>query len=303
MIPERGFTIETADYQTQRDALHLVRHQVFVLEQGVPAELEVDALDPASFHVLARDQDGQPIGTGRLTPDHRIGRMAVLSPGRDQGIGDALVLSLVEEARRRNWPQLELHAQMSARSFYGRHGFLPYGDVFEEAGIDHQSMRLRLDGPVKIADLESAIFMTAAIIQRARRQLVIHSQDLDPAIWSAPVVQRALRRFAVTRHDKQARIVLHDVLAFRQSRSPLITLAQRLPSVFQFREPIEPGDQSIASACLFNDAGDYYFRLLGNSHHGEAALALPAHSRIHEARITQLWERCADCAELRTVGL
>ena len=72
-------------------AIHDVRQRVFVQEQGIAAELERDALDPVSAHVLALDSDGQPVGTGRLAPDGRIGRMAVLATHRSNGVGEALL--------------------------------------------------------------------------------------------------------------------------------------------------------------------------------------------------------------------
>ena len=66
--------VALADYAREHAAVHAVRTTVFVEGQGVPAELERDALDPVSIHVLARDADGTPVGTARLTPDRRIGR-------------------------------------------------------------------------------------------------------------------------------------------------------------------------------------------------------------------------------------
>jgi predicted GNAT family N-acyltransferase len=117
---------------------------VFVLEQRVPADLERDPLDPDCRHVLARDATGRPIGTGRLTPDGRIGRMAVLRERRGQGVGAALLEALLEVARARGLPEVHLHAQQHARGFYARHGFEVEGSPFEEAGIPHIGMRMKL---------------------------------------------------------------------------------------------------------------------------------------------------------------
>ena len=84
----RNFHVEAIDYATGLAELRAVRETVFVHEQRVPLEEEWDALDPLCRHVIARDEAGSPIGTGRLTPERRIGRMAVLAGWRGQGIGD-----------------------------------------------------------------------------------------------------------------------------------------------------------------------------------------------------------------------
>jgi predicted GNAT family N-acyltransferase len=121
-----------------------VRERVFVLEQNVPAELERDSLDPMCGHVLALDAAGEPVGTGRLTPDGRIGRMAVLAHARNLGVGRALLSALLELARAQGLPEVHLHAQEHARGFYARHGFEPEGEPFSEAGIPHIGMRMKL---------------------------------------------------------------------------------------------------------------------------------------------------------------
>lgn len=138
------FTIVIADYARDLPLLRAVREPVFVQEQQVPIELEWDELDPLSVHVVAVDAQGRPVGTGRLTPEHRIGRMAVLDSWRGHGVGAAILLRLIEVARAMGYPAIELHAQVSAEAFYGRHGFDAYGAAFEEAGIDHVHMRRAL---------------------------------------------------------------------------------------------------------------------------------------------------------------
>ncbi len=285
-------------------AIHEVRQRVFVQEQGIAAELERDALDPVSAHVLALDaDDGQPVGTGRLAPDGRIGRMAVLASHRSRGVGEALLAALVEAGRRLGLAELHLHAQLPARDFYARQGFLPEGEVFEEAGIGHQQMRRRLGAASAIDSRAEAVAITTAIIHRARRQLWLHSRQLDPGLLDAPPVQAALRRFVTARHDKQLRVIVHDAAAIAAAGAPLLALAQRLPSVIQFREVSDPVDRALASACLLNDAGDFYFRLIGHRLDGEAGIALPARSQPFEQQLQRVWDRSRDCSELRALGI
>jgi predicted GNAT family N-acyltransferase len=87
---------------------------------------------------------GEAIGTGRLMPDGRIGRMAVLAPWRGKGVGAAILEALMAEARRRGFREAHLHAQSHARDFYARHGFAVEGEEYLEAGIAHVGMRAKL---------------------------------------------------------------------------------------------------------------------------------------------------------------
>src|SRR5690606_24039546 len=174
--------VALADYAREHADVHAVRTTVFVEGQGVPAELERDALDPVSAHGLARTADGTPVGTARLTPDRRIGRMAVLEAYRGRGIGEALLEALVAHARARGWPEVSLHAQLHALPFYARAGFVPCGPVFSEAGIDHRLMVRRLPGSSPVEDAEAAAAVLVALAGHARRGLSIYSRALDPGL-------------------------------------------------------------------------------------------------------------------------
>jgi predicted GNAT family N-acyltransferase len=129
-------------WEQQRQAAAALRQQVFVVEQGVPAELELDEMDAQSLHAVAY-QDGVPVATGRLLPDGHIGRMAVRQDARGAGTGSLVLCALMDEARRRGDRDVVLHAQLGARDFYARHGFEAEGDVFMDAGIEHIAMRRR----------------------------------------------------------------------------------------------------------------------------------------------------------------
>lgn len=121
-------------------AAFALRHEVFVLGQDVPEELERDELDAVSDHVVAV-LDGEVVGTGRLLPSAVIGRMAVRDDLRGQGIGAAVLEVLEARARERGFAAVELHAQVHATRFYEKAGYVPYGAVYLEAGIEHRSMR------------------------------------------------------------------------------------------------------------------------------------------------------------------
>ena len=87
------------------------------------------------------------IGTGRLLPQGRIGRMAVLAERRGQGVGAAILRCLVDAARQRGDRSVELSAQRSAEAFYLRHGFAATGEPYREAGIEHIHMTRVLSAP------------------------------------------------------------------------------------------------------------------------------------------------------------
>src|SRR5258708_38325681 len=124
-----------------------VREQVFVTEQKVPLELEWDEWDERSDHAVARDTSGQAIGTARLLPDGRIGRMAVLREWRRRGGGAALMEALLQKAREQSLSRVTLHAQTHAAGFYRRFGFSERGGEFWEAGIPHVEMTLARSPP------------------------------------------------------------------------------------------------------------------------------------------------------------
>ncbi|HEV2170773.1 MAG TPA: GNAT family N-acetyltransferase [Candidatus Binatus sp.] len=124
-----------------------IRRRVFIEEQRVPEEIEMDADDEHAFHALAV-LDGVAIGCGRMVnhgaAEVKIGRMAVLSEYRKTGIGAEILRFLIDRARARGVRKAILHAQLTAEGFYLREGFMPVGGVFFEAGIAHRLMELAL---------------------------------------------------------------------------------------------------------------------------------------------------------------
>jgi predicted GNAT family N-acyltransferase len=135
--------VRPARWPKDEDCIHGIREQVFVIEQGVPANLEWDGQDSACIHVLAEVIDGakrDAVGTGRLMPNGKIGRMAVLGKYRGKGIGGKILSALVEAAKARGQHEVHLHAQSHALAFYQRFGFVADGEEFQEAGIPHRKM-------------------------------------------------------------------------------------------------------------------------------------------------------------------
>ena len=133
--------IRYGDWATLSADAQEIRIAVFVQEQNVPPELEMDEKDAVCLHAVAYDAAGTPVGTARLLPDAHIGRMAVMKSARGTGIGSALLRGMMAHARERGHPDVVLSAQTHAAPFYLAHGFVQVGEEFYEAGIAHVEMR------------------------------------------------------------------------------------------------------------------------------------------------------------------
>lgn len=140
----QNFLINTCLWVDCRQQLSDIRREVFINEQHVPEELEWDEFDEVAQHVLAVSSVNEAIGTGRIKADGHIGRMAVLTSYRQQGIGSAILLTLLDIAKQQKLKNVYLHAQVSAVSFYEKHGFISHGDEFMDAGIPHKTMHKSL---------------------------------------------------------------------------------------------------------------------------------------------------------------
>lgn len=144
----RIVAIESAEQLAQA---HSIRRAVFIEEQNVPEEIELDDEDAIALHALALDGD-LAVGCGRMVAhsdnEHcdyvKISRMAVLKARRGEGIGERILAFLMAKARAGGKPRAVLHAQMTAEGFYLKNGFIPIGEVFEEAGIAHRKMERKL---------------------------------------------------------------------------------------------------------------------------------------------------------------
>ncbi|HUO05447.1 MAG TPA: GNAT family N-acetyltransferase [Candidatus Binataceae bacterium] len=122
-----------------------IRIRVFVREQRIAKELEVDELDNSSLHALAI-VNGKAVGTGRMYPHDRrrgiakIGRMAVIRRYRGLGVGRAILEYLMKRARAQGYRRALLHAQLRSADFYSKCGFRAFGPIFDEVAIPHRKM-------------------------------------------------------------------------------------------------------------------------------------------------------------------
>lgn len=314
----QNFNVEVAEWscEEQRTALLDLRRIVFIEEQRVPEQRERDGLDGECWHVLARDDSGRPIGCGRLNSNHKIGRMAVLPDWRGQGVGAALLRELVARARTQGWPEVALDAQVSAIGFYEREGFTAYGEEFEDAGLAHRAMCMALPvvsnrpdhsspdpGVLPARTRSDGVIARCQLLTDTRHQLAIHLPMLDNDSYASVEELDELRRIATSGRAAQIRILLHDPEAALRNDHRLITLAQRMPSAFQIRRPIEDTDRANVSAYLLNDAGGYLFLPEAGRPQGRAA----RHDRASQIPLRQhfdeVWDRSERASMLQTLDI
>jgi predicted GNAT family N-acyltransferase len=138
----RKVRVKKVKVKTELKKAFAIRLRVFVREQGVPREIELDSDDEKAMHLLAFVQR-KAVGTARVVVKARaakIGRMAVLKSCRGRGIGKELLKRALKLARTSGVDHIYLHAQVSVIGFYENFGFRPQGRVFMEAGIPHRKM-------------------------------------------------------------------------------------------------------------------------------------------------------------------
>lgn len=142
-----NFAIEINEVRdpTGIEACYRIRHRVFVREQGVPVELEIDGQDPLCRHYLA-SANGDPLGAARMKELHdrlKLQRIAIMREARGTGLGAALVRRMVEDVRASGDQRpVVISSQVSAIGFYEKLGFVAEGEEYLDAGIPHRDMRL-----------------------------------------------------------------------------------------------------------------------------------------------------------------
>ncbi|HPV02100.1 MAG TPA: GNAT family N-acetyltransferase [Clostridiales bacterium] len=138
--------IKKVGTKDEMEQVYGIRREVFIEEQGVPEDIEMDGRDDEAVHVLAV-VDGEPAGCGRLLfgdSEARIGRVAVRKKMRRCGIGEGICKLLIALAKDKGAERIVLDAQLTAEKFYSHLGFEREGDVFMEAGMEHVRMTMKI---------------------------------------------------------------------------------------------------------------------------------------------------------------
>jgi predicted GNAT family N-acyltransferase len=233
--------------------------------------MEWDDDDLIAYHLLALDRGQRPIATARLLGNGQIGRMAVIPEWRNQGIGTALLLALIHQADSVGLETLFLHAQTSACAFYAKAGFIPKGEPFMEAGIEHQMMVLPLAEDTtdelflaqlgdtsdlyQLHTVEDHQIHATSMLRQAKRYLSILSLDLDHQIFDTPDFIDATKNLAMRSRFSRIRILLQDNTLVIQQGHRLVELAQRLSTAIEIRIPGEEYREHAENFMLVDDVG------------------------------------------------
>ncbi len=321
MAIQGDFHVELCDWgnAADREALQGVRETVFVFEQHVPSEMEIDDDDASSVHALARAQDRTPIGAGRLALDGRIGRMAVLRDWRKRGVGTMLLHTLMDQARALRFAEVSLHAQRDALPFYLHHGFTTDGPEFEEAGIPHVNMRRALNamsGPdrplpetppepqtLRSSSREELIAVTLKLLAGAKHSMCVLVRQLHPLLLNDTACLVELRRLAISGRGASIRMIAQDLTRALQEGTRLLELAQRLSSVIEIRRVVEPADLAYRSAFMCVDSCGYLFRPLEDEMVSEGSTYAPGRHAELMRLFEEVWARSEPWSELRPLGI
>jgi len=140
----KSFRFKQTTWQEDRDEILTIRHRVFMIEQHFTDSILCDVLDPNCFHIIVRNSEGSVVASGRLSPQGRIGRLAVLLPFRGVGIGSKILLDLVQIGKSNKLKNISLSAELDNRHFYDSKEFAANGPVYMKQGVPHQVLTRKL---------------------------------------------------------------------------------------------------------------------------------------------------------------
>jgi len=271
-----------APWALYQEKLSEIRMQVFVEEQKVPIEEELDGLDEQSTHFIALNEIGQHVGCARLIPTGQIGRMAVISTLRESGIGTMLLSAAVAEAQAQGMDKVFLHAQTYAEEFYRKGGFIGLGDRFMDAGIEHTTMEMMLPIAFKSAQTtssapptqppESGLYSPVSqprqfdslidarsaleeIIRSAQRQVVILNPYLDHEIFAQEEIVESISSLARSAPRTRLRIIVMSSKRMIDRGHPLLELSRRLDDKISLRLLNESITEETSSFVCADESG------------------------------------------------
>ncbi|HSX83974.1 MAG TPA: GNAT family N-acetyltransferase [Cellvibrio sp.] len=247
--------INIVSWDEAQSLLKLIRHEVFVVEQQVPAAEEWDSYDDTAVHFLATDSSGEPVATARFLPSGKITRMAVRKPHRNRQVGSKILAEVLKYAAATGFSEVHLDAQITAVPFYEKFGFICEGEVFRDAGIDH--LRMTRTGPGATMNTEAddrvhplqhpsdTLKLMREFAASALRSLDIFSHQLMPSLYSDGELTESISQLARRGAQTQVRILVRDTRPLYGADHSLVRLAQRLPSHVHIRAYTEGASDAL----------------------------------------------------------
>jgi len=289
-----------------------LRKTVFIEEQHVPQDLEWDGLDGNCIHFIAHHQS-QAIATARMKPDGHIGRMAVLKPYRNNGVGSSLLTAAIQLAKTRGLKKVYLHAQVTVIGFYQKHGFETQGTEFMDAGIVPclkfcaNCRRLAIfyklgksKAEVTIHTAEENKNAAISLAKQARYTVNIFSQELDATLYDNAEFEKSIINLARKHPDSRIRILVQDPHKAMRDGHRLIRVSQHLTSSVFIRKPARE-HKSKQSAFMSVDGCGLLFRAVGNQYNYEAVVSFMSPNRIGKLDefFNEVWEHAEVDLDLR----
>lgn len=252
--------IQQVLWSSHKEELRLIRQQVFIDEQGVSREDEWDDEDHTSTHFIAYWKS-HPVGTVRLQPNGKIGRMAVISSYRGRGLGKALLKKLLLYAEDNSFTNLFLHAQSQVVNFYKRFGFKAHDEIFMEADIPHQLMILseKTSSISRFETPEQAKLAIQHIIKTGHRFIDILTERFDPQLYNCSNITQATSQLVRHNPHAQVRVLVKDSRYLNQQHHSLVSLIQRLPSRMAIRLLTEEPSDKQMGFCILDREKMVYF--------------------------------------------
>ena len=284
--------VEQCDWATSQAVLMNIRREVFIDEQGVPEAEEFGEDDYNAIHWIAYGADNIAMGAARLLGD-KVGRMAVLKPHRQRGVGGALLRQIIHYAAKAELNSIQLDAQLHAIPFYETMKFETEGAVFDDVGIPHQHMTLAM----KHFFSPRTAPPTTDISAEDRRHII-----LDPNIFDTDALRNELFNFASQHPYAEIHILVQTPQQLVQKGHRLLHLSHRLPSRVQIRTFKPQSNTSHSEFMLIDQAGLLYKQSL-NRYTGYAVNWSPLEAGELANEFDTLWNASQIDPELRNLPL
>ena len=299
-------TVRELDWSREGDRVKPLREKVFTEEQQVDPSIQWDNRDNEARHAVI-EADGTIVAYGRLLPDGKIGRLAVARELRGTGLGRQVLDALIAMAREDGLDAVYLHAQAHATEFYSKAGFQPEGDVFEEAGIPHQGMRLPLltlsPGFITGVTYPSPFDdLAVELVDSASRHIDILSPRLDHAVFDRRELSEALSSLARRGRESRIRLLVKNARPIVQRGHRLLQLARRLPSSVKLHRLAEHPDWN-GETIVIRDRDGVLYKPGDADHEGFYEPNSRASTQHHADLFEDLWRHSVEDTEFRAFSL